>query len=147
MSSSILQFVTMYSFILSVSHKTTPHTLYLESAFFEIFCIHLFIALPLLFLDYILIQFLYIHKGISTNSSSCTGIHTAAKRTTNVIAPIDKRIITLKQMSRVISVADKGMTTGDKIWYTINTPAHDGYVFSMSIRIFHLYHSFLINNY
>jgi transposase len=35
---------------------------------------------------------------------------------------------------RVISVADKGMTTGDNIWYTINTPAHDGYVFSMSIR-------------
>lgn len=35
---------------------------------------------------------------------------------------------------RVISVADKAMTTGDNIWYTINTPAHDGYVFSMSIR-------------
>lgn len=35
---------------------------------------------------------------------------------------------------RVVSVADKGMTTGDNIWYTINTPAHDGYVFSMSIR-------------
>ena len=34
----------------------------------------------------------------------------------------------------MISVADKGMTTGDNIWYTINTPAHDGYVFSMSIR-------------
>ena len=26
------------------------------------------------------------------------------------------------------------MTTGDNIWYTINTPAKDGYVFSMSIR-------------
>ena len=37
-------------------------------------------------------------------------------------------------LGRVISVADKGMTTGDNIWYTINTPAHDGYVFSMSIR-------------
>jgi transposase len=35
---------------------------------------------------------------------------------------------------RVISVADKGMTTGDNIWYTINTPTHDGYVFSLSIR-------------
>lgn len=35
---------------------------------------------------------------------------------------------------RVISVADKGMATGDNIWYTINTPSHDGYVFSMSIR-------------
>jgi transposase len=35
---------------------------------------------------------------------------------------------------RVISVADKGMTTGDNIWYTINTPTNDGYVFSMSIR-------------
>ena len=37
-------------------------------------------------------------------------------------------------LGRVISVADKGMTTGDNIWYTINTPTHDGYVFSMSIR-------------
>ena len=37
-------------------------------------------------------------------------------------------------LGRLISVADKGMTTGDNIWYTINTPTHDGYVFSMSIR-------------
>lgn len=37
-------------------------------------------------------------------------------------------------LGRVISVADKGMTTGDNIWYTINTPTQDGYVFSMSIR-------------
>ena len=37
-------------------------------------------------------------------------------------------------LGRVISVADKGMTTGDNIWYTINTPTKDGYVFSMSIR-------------
>ncbi|MDO4557224.1 MAG: IS1634 family transposase, partial [Lachnospiraceae bacterium] len=35
---------------------------------------------------------------------------------------------------RVISVADKGMTTGDNIWYTLNTPDEDGYVFSMSVR-------------
>lgn len=26
------------------------------------------------------------------------------------------------------------MTTGDNIWYTINTPTKDGYVFSMSVR-------------
>lgn len=37
-------------------------------------------------------------------------------------------------LGRVITVADKGMTTGDNIWYTINTPAQDGYVFSMSVR-------------
>lgn len=37
-------------------------------------------------------------------------------------------------LGRVISVADKGMTTSDNIWYTINTPAKDGYVFSMSVR-------------
>lgn len=37
-------------------------------------------------------------------------------------------------LGRVISVADKGMTTGDNIWYTINTPSKDGYVFSISIR-------------
>ena len=37
-------------------------------------------------------------------------------------------------LGRVISVADKGITTGDNIWYTINTPSKDGYVFSMSVR-------------
>ncbi len=37
-------------------------------------------------------------------------------------------------LGRVITVADKGMTTGDNIWYTINTPTKDGYVFSMSVR-------------
>lgn len=37
-------------------------------------------------------------------------------------------------LGRVISVADKGMTTGDNIWYTLNTPTKDGYVFSMSVR-------------
>ena len=37
-------------------------------------------------------------------------------------------------LGRVVTVADKGMTTGDNIWYTITTPAHDGYVFSMSVR-------------
>lgn len=37
-------------------------------------------------------------------------------------------------LGRVITVADKGMTTGDNIWYTITTPTHDGYVFSMSVR-------------
>lgn len=38
------------------------------------------------------------------------------------------------ELGRVISVADKGMTTGDNIWYTLNTPTKDGYVFSMSVR-------------
>ena len=37
-------------------------------------------------------------------------------------------------LGRVITVADKGMTTGDNIWYTVNTPTKDGYVFSMSVR-------------
>lgn len=37
-------------------------------------------------------------------------------------------------LGRIITVADKGMTTGDNIWYTINTPSEDGYVFSMSVR-------------
>ena len=37
-------------------------------------------------------------------------------------------------LGRVITVADKGMTTGDNIWYTIQTPTKDGYVFSMSVR-------------
>lgn len=38
------------------------------------------------------------------------------------------------ELGRVITVADKGMTTGDNIWYTVNTPTKDGYVFSMSVR-------------
>lgn len=33
---------------------------------------------------------------------------------------------------KVVVVADKGMTTGDNIWYTLT--AGDGYVFSMSVR-------------
>lgn len=37
-------------------------------------------------------------------------------------------------LGRVISVADKGMTTGDNIWFTTHTPDKDGYVFSMSLR-------------
>lgn len=37
-------------------------------------------------------------------------------------------------IKRVITVADKAMCTGDNIWYTLNTPSHDGYVFSMSVR-------------
>ena len=37
-------------------------------------------------------------------------------------------------LGRVIAVADKGMTTGDNIWFTKSTPTKDGYVFSMSVR-------------
>lgn len=35
-------------------------------------------------------------------------------------------------LGKVVTVADKGMTTGDNIWYTLSTG--DGYVFSMSVR-------------
>ncbi len=35
-------------------------------------------------------------------------------------------------LGKVVVVADKGMTTGDNIWYTLS--AKDGYVFSMSVR-------------
>ena len=35
-------------------------------------------------------------------------------------------------LGKVVVVADKGMTTGDNIWYTLK--AGDGYVFSMSVR-------------
>lgn len=35
-------------------------------------------------------------------------------------------------LGRAIVIADKGMTTGDNIWYTLS--AKDGYVFSMSVR-------------
>lgn len=37
-------------------------------------------------------------------------------------------------LGRVITVADKGMTTGDNIWFTKTTSTKDGYVFSMSVR-------------
>lgn len=36
------------------------------------------------------------------------------------------------ELGKVIVVADKGMTTGDNIWFTLS--AGDGYVFSMSVR-------------
>jgi transposase len=36
------------------------------------------------------------------------------------------------ELGKVVVVADKGMTTGDNIWYTLS--AGDGYVFSMSVR-------------
>lgn len=35
-------------------------------------------------------------------------------------------------LGKVVVVADKGMTTGDNVWYTLS--AKDGYVFSMSVR-------------
>jgi transposase len=43
-----------------------------------------------------------------------------------------KRIKTQYELGKAIVVADKGMTTGDNIWYTLS--AGDGYVFSMSVR-------------
>jgi len=42
------------------------------------------------------------------------------------------RIKTEYNLGKVVVVADKGMTTGDNIWYTLS--AKDGYVFSMSVR-------------
>jgi len=37
-------------------------------------------------------------------------------------------------LGRVIVVADKGITSGDNIWYMKTTPDHDGYVLSLSVR-------------
>jgi len=37
-------------------------------------------------------------------------------------------------LGRVIVVADKGMTTGDNIWFTKTTAQKDGYVFAYSVR-------------
>ncbi|RCX18343.1 IS4 family transposase [Anaerobacterium chartisolvens] len=42
------------------------------------------------------------------------------------------RIKTEYGLGRVVVVADKGMCTGDNIWYTLS--AKDGYVFSLSVR-------------
>src|SRR5690554_1556606 len=46
--------------------------------------------------------------------------------------PILSRIQREYELGRVIVVADKGMNTGDNIYYTFS--AKDGYVFSMSVR-------------
>ena len=43
------------------------------------------------------------------------------------------RIKKVFDFGRVITVADKCMTTGNNIWYTISAPTKDGYVFSMSV--------------
>ncbi len=43
-----------------------------------------------------------------------------------------KKIKVDYDLGKVVVVADKGMTTGDNIWYTLS--AKDGYVFSMSVR-------------
>ncbi|MDD4503625.1 MAG: IS1634 family transposase [Clostridiaceae bacterium] len=43
-----------------------------------------------------------------------------------------KRIKMQYGLGKAIVVADKGMSTGDNIWYTLS--AGDGYVFSMSVR-------------
>lgn len=48
--------------------------------------------------------------------------------------PNFSRIKKQYELGRVIAVADKGMTTGDNIWFTTHTPDKDGYVFSMSVR-------------
>jgi len=46
--------------------------------------------------------------------------------------PILSRIQKEYELGKVIVVADKGMNTGDNIYYTLS--AKDGYVFSMSVR-------------
>ena len=43
-----------------------------------------------------------------------------------------KRIKVQYGLGKAIVVADKGITTGDNVWYTLS--AGDGYVFSMSVR-------------
>lgn len=46
--------------------------------------------------------------------------------------PMVRQIAQEYSLGRVIVVADKGMTTGDNIWYTLS--AKNGYVFSYSVR-------------
>ncbi len=46
--------------------------------------------------------------------------------------PMVRQIANDYSLGRVIVVADKGMTSGDNIWYTLS--ARNGYVFSYSIR-------------
>lgn len=38
------------------------------------------------------------------------------------------------ELGGMLTVADKGMITGDNIWYTTHTPQKYGYVFSKSVR-------------
>lgn len=48
------------------------------------------------------------------------------------LIPMLRRIQRQFSLGRTVVVADKGMTTGDNIWYTLS--AKNGYVFSYSIR-------------
>lgn len=60
------------------------------------------------------------------------GLHPGNKLDKQTFIPMLRKIQKDFSLGRIIIVADKGMTTGDNIWYTLS--AKNGYIFSYSIR-------------
>jgi hypothetical protein len=50
------------------------------------------------------------------------------------LRPMVKDLKLTYNLGRIVVVADKGINSGDNIWYLKTTPDRDGYVISMSIR-------------
>lgn len=76
-----------------------------------------------------------VQMGLFTDSNSIPITYQLFSGNTNdcmTYRPNFSRIKKEYGLGRVVVVADKGMCTGDNIWYTLS--AKDGYVFSLSVR-------------
>src|SRR5699024_1848339 len=76
-----------------------------------------------------------IQMGLSINTDGIPityALHPGNMLDKQTIIPILRKIPKDFQLGRAIVVADRGMTTGDNIWYTLS--AKNGYVLSYSVR-------------
>lgn len=76
-----------------------------------------------------------VQMGLFTDSNAIPITYQLFSGNTNdclTYRPNLSRIKKEYDLGRVVVVADKGMCTGDNIWYTLS--AKDGYVFSLSVR-------------
>lgn len=76
-----------------------------------------------------------VQMGLFTDNNALPITYQLFSGNTNdclTFRPNFSRIKKEYDLGRVVVVADKGMCTGDNIWYTIS--AKDGYVFSLSVR-------------
>lgn len=76
-----------------------------------------------------------VQMGLFTDNNALPITYQLFSGNTNdclTFRPNFSRIKKEYNFGRVVVVADKGMCTGDNIWYTIS--AKDGYVFSLSVR-------------
>src|SRR5690625_3786584 len=70
---------------------------------------------------------------MDTNGIPITyGLHPGNMLDKQTFIPMLRKIQRKFELGKTIIVADKGMTTGDNIWYTLS--AKNGYIFSYSIR-------------